>query len=762
MREEDTRTSTPEASFGCPTRDELRSLLVDDLRTRVYVDTENHLEKCDPCRRALEELAGDVRMWEHAHHLATSGSTGEPSGSNSVDQIRKMLGPSDDPAFEGRVGQYEVSAVIGVGSTGVVLKALDRPLQRFVAIKMLSPHLAHGGAARCRFQRESRAVAALHHENIIPIYGVDEFQGLPYLVMQYVSGTTLAQRIHSEGPLDPIESVRIALQAARALAAAHRAGIIHRDIKPANILLENGLERVFVADFGLARVIDDVSQTHAGVISGTPQFMSPEQAAGEELDERTDLFSLGAVMYAMCSGRPPFRAASLLGTLTQVHEARPESLQSINPVTPEWLEGLIAKLMAKSPSDRFDSAAEVADVLSSELAYLQNPTTTQRPKRPWLPRRRRAHRCRLTPRTLMVAATLAAAVAVVALTPKWRTPPSSQPAVSTDDFFSRWNDSTNGGQLIPNSALEKAQSKSGFFTLDGAESRIAFGDNFAVMPITTSLQRKWLDAAAGREIGIDVHVLVNCDGDSPQSFIDTNSFDLDDLTRRLARFGSEGDGVAAFTLWRRRSDHRNVHEFHHFSEQSPENVDQNSPAIAQLDAMLKRAAREAGFAKAVSRFWEAPATDAAWDKTISVLRDDQNRSLEGEETPWKFGRITVFPIETTVSRYFFGLSSGPVSADAVATIDVSMNELSLEDVPDVLSELQVAVDSLSKRRQSDGLPPIERVSVGVAEYRSDHRREALSELTNIGLGPRGPLTFRVTSKWSFFVDRASTPSTKLR
>ena len=193
---------------------------------------------------------------------------------------------------------------------GTVFKAFDAALDRFVAIKMLPPHLAASGAARHRFAREARAAAAIVDDHVMPIYAVAEWQRIPYLVTQYSRGTTLQKRIQEQGPLELKEILRIGVQTVRGLAAAHAQGLVHRDVKPSNILLDSSVERALLTDFGLARAVDDASVTRTGVISGTPPYMSPEQARGETLDHRTDLFSLGSVLYAACTGHPPFRAES--------------------------------------------------------------------------------------------------------------------------------------------------------------------------------------------------------------------------------------------------------------------------------------------------------------------------------------------------------------------------------------------------------------------------------------------------------------------
>ena len=284
-----------------------------------------------------------------------------------------FLRPADRTGLLGLLGGYEVQEVVGAGGMGVVLKAYETALRRLVAIKVLAPALAGSAAARRRFTREAQAAAAVSHDHIVPVFGVHEEGGVPYLVMQYVVGESLQHRLDRLGALDLTEIIRIGQQTATGLAAAHAQGLIHRDIKPANLLLENGLDRVKITDFGLARMVDDVQLTQTGVIAGTPEYMSPEQARGEALDTRADLFSLGGVMYAMCTGVPPFRAASAVALLRMVSDQEPAPIRSLNPDIPDWLELLIDRLLAKDPADRIPSAAQVAELLQGYLAHLEQP-----------------------------------------------------------------------------------------------------------------------------------------------------------------------------------------------------------------------------------------------------------------------------------------------------------------------------------------------------------------------------------------------------
>src|SRR5579872_4890132 len=165
--------------------------------------------------------------------------------------------------------------------------------------------------------------------------------------MEFIQGKTLADKLAAQGMLSLKEILRIGMQIAEGLAAAHRQGLVHRDIKPANILLENGVERVKITDFGLARAVDDASVTQSGTVAGTPMYMSPEQAEGLPVDHRSDLFSLGSVLYAMCTGHPPFRASGTMAVLKRVIDASPRPIREINNEIPDWLCDIVSKLHAK-------------------------------------------------------------------------------------------------------------------------------------------------------------------------------------------------------------------------------------------------------------------------------------------------------------------------------------------------------------------------------------------------------------------------------
>ncbi len=373
----------------CPTRDRLAALLRREPGSDANQELAAHLAECPACQAQLESLAGGTCWLEakaRTHQAdartnpealqrairALESSTGDVHSEASAPPNLDFLQPANDPDLLGRFGPYEVIAHIASGGMGIVLKARDPALARVVALKILPPALAANALARARFVREARAAAAVVHEHVVPIYAVDECGGLPYLVMQFIEGRSLSDRIRATGPLRLDEILRIGAQTAAGLAAAHAQGLIHRDVKPGNILLENSVERVKLTDFGLARAVDDAGLTRTGELAGTPEFMSPEQAGNEAVDHRSDLFSFGSVLYAICTGHSPFQASSVIAAVRKVCDARPPPVHEINSTIPRWLSDIVARLMAKSPADRFQSAREVGELLEGYLARVQH------------------------------------------------------------------------------------------------------------------------------------------------------------------------------------------------------------------------------------------------------------------------------------------------------------------------------------------------------------------------------------------------------
>lgn len=378
----------------------LSAYLAETLDAEEASRVEQHLDQCPACaKRIQQQAAGDADWAEFADMLSEDGLDAEQPSACDVDfdplvaasakdlparavtsamlarEIRGWLDPTDDPRMLGRFAGYEIAGVIGHGGMGIVLKGFEVSLNRYVAIKAMAPRLASSQAARKRFAREAQAAAAITHENIIAIHRVDQSHGLPFLVMSYSGGVSLQQKIDREGPLPLEDALRIASQIAAGLAAAHAKGLIHRDIKPANILLGSGVDRVKITDFGLARAADDASFTRTGMIAGTPQFMSPEQARGRKLDARSDLFSLGSVLYTMLTARPPFEGETSYEIVDAVAQKQPAMHSGSLAELPDWSKRLLVWMLQKDAHQRIESATQTQGILDSCLQHLQDPAS---------------------------------------------------------------------------------------------------------------------------------------------------------------------------------------------------------------------------------------------------------------------------------------------------------------------------------------------------------------------------------------------------
>ena len=350
----------------------------------VPEDLCRHLEQCAACRARLEAAAAPEIDWVRVRRVLkeqpAKPDAGAAQGGLSFSLLR-LLGPSDDPRAVGKIGPFEVTEVIGSGGMGMVLKARDPALDRHVAIKILAPHLASSATARRRFAREARAAAAVIHDHVIAIYQVSEHQELPYLVMPYLPDPSLQQRLDRDGKLDLESALSIGLQVAGGLEAAHAQGLIHRDVKPANVLLAKGTERAIITDFGLARAADDASLTSSGVLAGTPHYMSPEQARGEPVDFRSDLFSLGSLVFAMLTGQPPVNRELGSETIRTIATQPMPPLRTVAADAPEWAERLVGWLHQPKPEDRPESARQVAETLEQCLKHVRSPQTEGLPER---------------------------------------------------------------------------------------------------------------------------------------------------------------------------------------------------------------------------------------------------------------------------------------------------------------------------------------------------------------------------------------------
>jgi WD40 repeat protein len=382
------------ATEACPDRQLLQQLLAGSYPPEEQLEPlAAHLESCPRCAETLRGLTGTdtlVGLLAGAKPVPVAGEEAvvarlierlgqhrsAPGDQDTAilntepppaDDLAAVLGPPGGPGELGRLGPYRVMSVLGHGGMGVVLHADDPDLGRAVAVKVMRPALTANPEARRRFTAEARAMAALEHDHIVPVYHVGEERGIPYFVMPLLRGEPLDARLRREGKLPVAEAVRVARQVAEGLAAAHARGLVHRDVKPANIWLEasperkSGEFRVKLLDFGLARPAEaDARLTHSGVLVGTPAYMAPEQARGETANARTDLFGLGCVLYEMLTGRQPFLRKNMTGTLLAVAAESPEPPRQLEPKLPPELNNLVLRLLAKNPPDRPSSAQVVA------------------------------------------------------------------------------------------------------------------------------------------------------------------------------------------------------------------------------------------------------------------------------------------------------------------------------------------------------------------------------------------------------------------
>jgi WD40 repeat protein len=278
----------------------------------------------------------------------------------------EFLAPPQAADELGRLGGFRILKILGHGGMGVVFQGEDPRLGRKVAIKAMLPYLAGSRLSQERFLREARTAAALENDHIVPILQVGEDRGAPFIVMPLLKGESLEVRLQREGKLPVPVILRVGREIAEGLAAAHGACLIHRDIKPSNIWLEAPLERVKILDFGLARAttVEETILTQTGAIIGTPAYMAPEQAAGESLDSRCDLFSLGCVLYRLCAGKPPFQGRGSMATLMAVANENPSPPLSLNVEVPPELSDLVMHMLAKDPAKRPDSARAVIESIA--------------------------------------------------------------------------------------------------------------------------------------------------------------------------------------------------------------------------------------------------------------------------------------------------------------------------------------------------------------------------------------------------------------
>jgi eukaryotic-like serine/threonine-protein kinase len=297
---------------------------------------------------------------------APDATVGVQPDSSQDFNLTNFLAAPQAPDELGRLGKYRILKILGHGGMGVVYQGEDLKLKRTVAIKAMLPTLAASASSSKRFMREAEAMAAVEHDHIVRIYQIDEDRGVPFMAMEFLKGEPLDERLKRDEPVPVADILRIAREIAEGLGAAHATGLIHRDIKPGNIWLEAPKNRVKILDFGLARASSqEANLTQQGAIIGTPAFMAPEQARGETVDARSDLFSLGVVLYRLCTGQAPFHGNDAVSTLMAVAMNEPAAPIKINKALPAELSDLVMKLLEKNPAKRMQSAADFVQAIQT-------------------------------------------------------------------------------------------------------------------------------------------------------------------------------------------------------------------------------------------------------------------------------------------------------------------------------------------------------------------------------------------------------------
>jgi urea transport system substrate-binding protein len=424
---------------------------------------EKHLDECAPCRAVLAQLEveragaagtppeaaqGDTRAMlpPGAETAQKQGAATQPAPTSAMSlplpagqRLYEFLEPAAEKDEIGRLGSYRILRLLGAGGMGMVFEAEDLGLQRRVALKLLRPEMAADLQNRERFLREARAAAGVPHDHIVTIYQVGQVNDVPFLAMQYLEGRNLENHLVEVEKLELSEVLRVAREIAEGLAAAHAHGLIHRDIKPSNIWLErpagepgvaSSCGRVKILDFGLARRDSGVSRlTETGMIVGTPGYMSPEQARSLPLDHRSDIFSLGCVLYWMLTGAIPFDGENTLAVLSALALDPPRPVEELNAEVPLPLAALIHQMLEKNPANRPTSARAVADYLHA----LEQGRSPEQPP-PSLPPRASASKQGPPSgrrRTLVLGGAAAVALLALLLTfwPKRTAGPAIAPAV---------------------------------------------------------------------------------------------------------------------------------------------------------------------------------------------------------------------------------------------------------------------------------------------------------------------------------------------
>src|SRR5215470_9569795 len=349
--------------------------------THCGFDNQASAVSCVKC--ATPFPGSDLTLAGGTETTPSSSFTQTPSATGSTPSSFTKAVPATSPARPpgaiepgSVIGErFEVLQLLGEGGMGAVYKAHDRELERDVALKLIRPELARNPEILQRFKHELILARQVTHRNVIRIFDLGQAEGHKYITMEYLDGRDLRSVLREKGKLPPEEAAKIVLQICRALEAAHGEGVIHRDLKPQNIMLDAS-GRAYVMDFGIARSAYLPGMTQTGALVGTPEYMSPEQAKGEKLDERSDLFSLGVILYELLVGKSPYYSETPLATLWRRIQEKAKPLIEVDPTIPQPLSDIVAKALEIEPENRFANAGEFAQQLESWLGVPTETTTT--------------------------------------------------------------------------------------------------------------------------------------------------------------------------------------------------------------------------------------------------------------------------------------------------------------------------------------------------------------------------------------------------
>lgn len=373
----------------CPAEEQLQAFQLGNLAEPLLTEVAEHLDRCPQCETRAQRLDTELDPIMAALRRPLAPGPAKPAmpaphrTKAGVKPPFPFLLPAEQPDEIGRLGGYRFLKLVGAGGMAFVFAAEDIALRRRVALKVLKPIIADNPEGWQRFLREARIMAAIKHDDLVTVFQVGRENGVVFLAMELLEGETLRARINRMGagnPGDTSEILRLGREITCGLAVIHRHGLVHRDIKPDNIWLEGPEGKVKILDFGLARFAkDDEGFTRTGTVIGTPSFMSPEQARGLEVDARSDLFSLGAVLYCLATGKQPFHAENTMEVLAALAVENPPPVQEVNPAIPRPLADLIMQLLAKDPNQRPASAEFVLERLKKFSA--RQPVSVKKERR---------------------------------------------------------------------------------------------------------------------------------------------------------------------------------------------------------------------------------------------------------------------------------------------------------------------------------------------------------------------------------------------